>query len=237
MSDFLMRGFFQAMSNEHTSDDLDTHNHLDPEEELHQLTKRFGRWVVPPSTPFKIGDFAAWKKGLEPIGLFQSEKDISKFVAVTRILDPPLPNPLSMKNLGNPQYGPFDIVVLMRSSGQIYIEKCLDSRVLVKVAEEYVHESFVEHARMFLDRAGLLPGEIVCWKPYLKNKSRPKARQLGVVMEILPHPIFDTCPDSLCFHEPLDIKIGIINSSDELVSFLFDSRRFCRKDSKLDIPI
>eukprot|EP00727_Mastigamoeba_balamuthi_P011384 m51a1_g6869 hypothetical protein (254) ;mRNA; f:164582-165894 len=78
------------------------------------------------------------------------------------------------------------------------------------------------------EAADLHPGDYVMWKPGLKNKKRPAANQAGVVVGVLPHPIYDQkkSSGSQYFMEPLDIKIGMLDDDGEFIVFHYDSRRF-----------
>ena len=71
-------------------------------------------------------------------------------------------------------------------------------------------------------------GDIVKWKPNLKNRSMPEYGDPLIVLEILENPLFDKeeSPGSTYFNEPLDIVLGLIADEGEFVSFYFDSRKF-----------
>ncbi len=70
-------------------------------------------------------------------------------------------------------------------------------------------------------------GDIVKWKPYLKNRTIPDYEEPMIVLEILENPIFDKeeGPNSSYYNEPLDIILGIIDEEDEFISLHFDSRK------------
>lgn len=71
-------------------------------------------------------------------------------------------------------------------------------------------------------------GDIVKWKPNLKNKTMPEYGEPLIVLELLEKPFFDKDegPSSPYFNEPLDIVLGLIADEGEFISFYFDSRRF-----------
>lgn len=71
-------------------------------------------------------------------------------------------------------------------------------------------------------------GDIVEWKPGLKNKRRPKYGDPVVVVEVLDEPISDkdARSDSAYFMEKLDIRLGSIDEDGDFVTYLYDSRRF-----------
>jgi len=70
-------------------------------------------------------------------------------------------------------------------------------------------------------------GQIVRWKAGLRNKNLPAPR-LGIVLEIAPQPFFEATTDSNSpmLKEPLDIRIGVISPTEDIVGYWFDSRRF-----------
>jgi hypothetical protein len=71
-------------------------------------------------------------------------------------------------------------------------------------------------------------GQLVKWKEGLKNRRLPLMGEVGIVMEVLAEAIVDTAENSASayFREPLDIAIGIIDSSGDFAIFHYDSRRF-----------
>jgi hypothetical protein len=72
------------------------------------------------------------------------------------------------------------------------------------------------------------PGQIVRWKPGLKNKRRPEYNEPVVVIEKLTEPAYDTSQGagSAYYRERLDIILGFIDNDNEMIAFHFDSRRF-----------
>lgn len=76
------------------------------------------------------------------------------------------------------------------------------------------------------------PGDLVTWKPGLKNKRFPRYGLPAVVIEVLETPVFDRDDEagSTYFREPLDLVLGLIWDSNpgrgELVTFYYDQRRF-----------
>ncbi|MEG7522392.1 MAG: hypothetical protein M3H12_04740 [Chromatiales bacterium] len=67
-------------------------------------------------------------------------------------------------------------------------------------------------------------GEVLEWKPGLKNK---RSDGPFVVCEVLDPPITSTTtePGSAYFREPLDIVLGHVDSDQDFVLFHYDSRR------------
>jgi hypothetical protein len=84
----------------------------------------------------------------------------------------------------------------------------------------------------FTERHAFSPGDLVGWKPGLKNKRFPRYGQPAVVVAVLETPVHDAESDagSTYFREPLDLVLGAIWDEEpgrgELVTFHFDSRRF-----------
>ena len=80
----------------------------------------------------------------------------------------------------------------------------------------------------FMRRHEFQPGQLVCWKPELKNRKYPAYGECGVVVNVLPEPVMDTSNDSGSpyFREPLDIVLGFTDGDGDFITYHFDSRRF-----------
>lgn len=76
-------------------------------------------------------------------------------------------------------------------------------------------------------------GQLVQWKPGLKNKSKPGYGEPAIVVEVLLVPILNTKEDasSTYFREPLDLILGVMDDDDEMILYYFDSRRFSAFDA------
>jgi hypothetical protein len=74
----------------------------------------------------------------------------------------------------------------------------------------------------------LSKGQLVRWKPGLKNRRLPQKNQPAIVWEILAEPIIQTDKDSGTpyFREPLDIALALLDEDGDLVIFHYDSKRF-----------
>ncbi|MEA3641543.1 MAG: hypothetical protein VBE63_16600 [Lamprobacter sp.] len=76
------------------------------------------------------------------------------------------------------------------------------------------------------------PGDLVGWKPGLRNRRLPSYATPAVVLEVLSEPVRDSDPESgsTYFRERLDLVIGLIWDRDpgrgEFLSFHVDSARF-----------
>jgi len=112
---------------------------------------------------------------------------------------------------------------LMRTEAGDDSQVCDDPEMLEHKAEKAraMHERFMR-------RHDFRPGQLVCWKPELKNRKYPAYGECGVVVSILPEPVIDTSNDSgsQYFREPLDIVLGFLDGDGDFVTYHFDSRRF-----------
>jgi hypothetical protein len=80
----------------------------------------------------------------------------------------------------------------------------------------------------YKERHVFTEGQLVRWKPKLRNKQLPEYGQLAIVMNVLDEPVANVVEpsDSPYYHEPLDIVLGVIDGSGDLICFHFDARRF-----------
>ena len=71
-------------------------------------------------------------------------------------------------------------------------------------------------------------GDLVTWKPGLRNRIRPQMGQPAIVTEVLESPTISDSngPGHLSFREPLDLVLGILDRVGDLLCFHYDSRRF-----------
>lgn len=76
------------------------------------------------------------------------------------------------------------------------------------------------------------PGDLVGWKPGLRNRRFPQQDKPAIVLEIISNPVFDSDAEagSTYFREPLDVVLGVfLDEGEHRGDFLrwhFDSRRF-----------
>jgi hypothetical protein len=80
----------------------------------------------------------------------------------------------------------------------------------------------------FMRRHEFRPGQLVRWKPELKNRTFPAYGECGVVVRVLPEPVTDGGNDSgtRYFREPLDIVLGFVDEDGDFITYYYDSRRF-----------
>ncbi len=71
-------------------------------------------------------------------------------------------------------------------------------------------------------------GDLVKWKPFMKNRKWPKKDEPAIVVEVLKEPIYDEFekPNSPYFKEPLDIILGVRGPFGEFLLFYFNKKRF-----------
>ena len=76
------------------------------------------------------------------------------------------------------------------------------------------------------------PGDLVCWKPGMRNRRYPRDGRPAVVLEVLAEPLFDSDTEtgSTYYREPLDLVLGTFLDEGEhrgdFLSWHFDGRRF-----------
>lgn len=93
------------------------------------------------------------------------------------------------------------------------------------------HEHLLALQRRFAaaPAAGFRPGQIVQWKPGMKNRRLPEYGEAAIVMEVLNPPVYDTSTElegTSLFREPLTLLLGINDKDGDFLTFHFDGRRF-----------
>lgn len=80
----------------------------------------------------------------------------------------------------------------------------------------------------YISNESLSTGDVVSWKPGMRNRTLPNYRQPAIVIEKLQYPIFDDSQNagSQYFHEPLDLRVGFLDDNNQFVIYFYDSRRF-----------
>lgn len=80
----------------------------------------------------------------------------------------------------------------------------------------------------YISNESLSTGDVVSWKPGMRNRTLPNYRQPAIVIEKLQYPIFDESQNagSQYFHEPLDLRVGFLDDNNQFVTYFYDSRRF-----------
>lgn len=76
------------------------------------------------------------------------------------------------------------------------------------------------------------PGDLVGWKPGLRNRKAPRYDAPAIVIDVLHEPMLETGQEggSADYREPLDLILGLLWDRDPgrgyFFTFHFDSRRF-----------
>jgi hypothetical protein len=72
------------------------------------------------------------------------------------------------------------------------------------------------------------PGDLVVWKPGLKNRAKPALKEPAIVVQVLVEPLKDNTKESGSpyFNEPLDLALGLLDEDDDFTVFYYDRRRF-----------
>lgn len=80
----------------------------------------------------------------------------------------------------------------------------------------------------YISNESLSTGDVVSWKPGMRNRTLPNYRQPAIVIEKLQYTIFDESQNagSQYFHEPLDLRVGFLDDNKQFVTYFYDSRRF-----------
>ena len=83
-------------------------------------------------------------------------------------------------------------------------------------------------ANQYLEEHIFAVGDLVRWKPGLRNRNIPVYGAPCVVMEVLDPPLIEEGLNagSTYFREPITLKLAIVDEDEELVFFHFDGNRF-----------
>ena len=93
-------------------------------------------------------------------------------------------------------------------------------------------ESEIEKTRKLLEKLNekhtFSPGDLVRWKPGLKNKRFPKYDAPALVACVLAEPVLDptNASGSPYFREPLDLILCHMDADEDMLFLYYDSRRF-----------
>lgn len=91
------------------------------------------------------------------------------------------------------------------------------------------HETLLKTTyQTFLKKSIFKVGQLVKWKPNLRNRKLPRDNQPAIVIEVLNEPIISSEQESGSpyFREPLDMILGVLDDDNTLLMFYYDSRRF-----------
>jgi len=93
-------------------------------------------------------------------------------------------------------------------------------------------QALVERYQSLEARHTFRPGDLVTWKPGLRNRRYPRDGKPAVVLEVLAAPLLDSDTEtgSTYYREPLDLVLGLFLNEGEhrgdFLSWHFDGRRF-----------
>jgi len=79
----------------------------------------------------------------------------------------------------------------------------------------------------YLEGYKFQPGDLVTWKPGLRNRVMPDYGEAAAVIEVLTTPVYDQTADSSSpyFREPLSLRCLVIDKDGDAMIFYFDANR------------
>lgn len=107
------------------------------------------------------------------------------------------------------------------------VKKFINSLDVTKDDDSAIQE-LKKSYEAYISNESLSTGDVVSWKPGMRNRTLPNYRQPAIVIEKLQYPIFDESQNagSQYFHEPLDLRVGFLDDNNQFVIYFYDSRRF-----------
>lgn len=107
------------------------------------------------------------------------------------------------------------------------VKKFINSLDVTKDDDSAIRE-LKKSYEAYISNESLSTGDVVSWKPGMRNRTLPNYRQPAIVIEKLQYPIFDESQNagSQYFHEPLDLRVGFLDDNNRFVIYFYDSRRF-----------
>jgi len=177
---------------------------------------------------FSPGDIVKWKPFLNN-RRFPSKDGVA---IVTRVLPAPVYD-MQKKDAGNPLFmEPLTLALGVFDSDDDFAEFHYDGSRFMPAQPQDAAPRVVQRLRECFEalntRVQFKRGDMVVWKPGLKNKKRPKLDEAAVVVDVLDPPVFDAKKGAGAqyFMEPLDLKLGVIDEDGDWIVYHFDSRRF-----------
>jgi hypothetical protein len=81
---------------------------------------------------------------------------------------------------------------------------------------------------VYTERHEFREGQLVKWKPGLKDRTFPAEGEPAVVVRLLEQPVFDNMQNSGLpnFFEPYDIVLGLVGSDGTFITFHFNRQKF-----------
>lgn len=107
------------------------------------------------------------------------------------------------------------------------VKKFINSLDVTKDDDSAIQE-LKKSYEAYISIESLSTGDVVSWKPGMRNRTLPNYRQPAIVIEKLQYPIFDESQNagSQYFHEPLDLRVGFLDDNNQFVIYFYDSCRF-----------
>ena len=100
-------------------------------------------------------------------------------------------------------------------------------------SREEMLERLRELRESYIAAQDFTEGDIVVWKAGMKNRSYPDYNEPVIVMEIFAEPrVADHDSGTPYYHEELTVKLGWLDSDDELVCFHYDGNRFQKAEDE-----
>ena len=93
---------------------------------------------------------------------------------------------------------------------------------------ETVRQLLIDSLKTYQKKYEYKPGDLVVWKPHMRNRRFPEKSFPAIVIEVLTVPIMNQIVDhgSPYFRELLDMRIGVINDVGDLLTYMVESARF-----------
>lgn len=182
-------------------------------------------------TVFHVGDIVRWKAGLKSRNVPGSD-DVA---IVTEIFPAPVFDPKSTSAGAPTFHEPLTIrigLILDNMFREFFFEgarlEVVDTNELTEDQRNQAEQLTMFREYLHQPRAQpLAVGDIVRWKPGMRDSKFPKDSQQVVVMETFPAYVSDkkgAC--STGFREPVDVRLAFLDEDDDVRMFVFDSRRF-----------
>jgi len=121
----------------------------------------------------------------------------------------------------------FNLSMLRQLAEQMDDDSDTDSNDSNKIPQGNKSENLRKAGEAMREIHQFVPGDMIQWKPMLKNKKQPVYGEPVVVIEALTEPLVDTKDGAgtAYFREPLDIIVGQLDDDDDFVFWHLDSRR------------
>lgn len=92
---------------------------------------------------------------------------------------------------------------------------------------------FLRHSQQLLTGdVQFKEGDIVFWRPCMKNRKWPAYNQPAIVLDVLAEPIIDTSADvnGPYYGEKLNVRLGLRGDDGAFYSYMFNGGRFEKRD-------